>query len=84
LISFAGIEHLDGIAQLYAASNKIVNIEKIRFLKSWNSLKILDLSGNNIEKNNLFRKVLIFYCSKIEVGFFLFILSIQEKPFFFN
>lgn len=61
-----GLRDLKTLEELYVAGNELHKWDYLQFIKDWNNLKIIDLSGNPIEDAEMLRKFLIYHGTHLE------------------
>uniref|UniRef100_A0A0A9X4K1 Leucine-rich repeat-containing protein 9 n=1 Tax=Lygus hesperus TaxID=30085 RepID=A0A0A9X4K1_LYGHE len=61
-----GLKNLKNLEELYVAGNELRRWDYLQFIKEWKHLKIIDLSGNAIEDEEMLRKFLIYHGTHLE------------------
>nr|CAD7406557.1 unnamed protein product [Timema poppensis] len=76
LNNLSGVEACQELSEFYAAYNKLDHYDDLSSLKNCQSLKVINLTGNEVEKGDVFTKFIIFNFQDVEyVGSY----SVQES-----
>ena len=62
-----GLDSLQTLMELYLGNNLISDVKEIIKLKALGRLIILDISGNNLSRDNNYRIYCIFHLKKLKV-----------------